>query len=161
MRQLAHQFLRFCVVGVVNTGIYYVVYLPVRVVVHYVAAHVLAWIVATLGSFLLNCRFTYHVRPTLRRALVYPLSNIPNLVATTAGVVALVEVFGVSQKWAPLIAGILAIPLTFLAQRALMLASWAERRPSPAPDPALEQPTTPRVGDPIGPTPEPGERRSP
>jgi putative flippase GtrA len=125
--RLLGQFLRFAIVGVVNTGIYYACYLPLRLVVHYVVAHVIAWVISTYGSFLLNCRFTYHVRPTVRRALIYPLSNIPNLLATTLGVVALVELAGVSQKWAPLIAGILAIPLTFLVQRALMLSPWADR----------------------------------
>ena len=127
MKGHLRQFVRFGAVGVVNTGIYYVFYLPLRLVMAYVLAHVIAWVVSTYGSFLLNCRFTYHVRPTLRRALIYPVSNVPNLLATTLGVVALVEVGGLSQKWAPLVAGILAIPLTFVIQRGLMLSPWAER----------------------------------
>lgn len=119
------QFARFGIVGVLNTGVYYLCYLPLRVVVGYLVAHWIAWVVSTYASFFLNCRFTYNVPPTWRRAALYPLSNAPNLVATTLGVVVLIETFDVSQKWAPFIAGVLAIPMTFLVQRALMQTSWA------------------------------------
>ncbi|HMM93714.1 GtrA family protein [Phycicoccus sp.] len=125
MRPVLGQFLRFAVVGVANTAIYYVVYLPLRLLVGYVAAHVVAWFVSTAASFVLNCRFTYKVPTTVRRAVLYPFSNVPNLLATTVGVVALVELAGMSAKLAPLVAGILAIPLTFLVQRTLMVGRWS------------------------------------
>jgi putative flippase GtrA len=120
------QFATFGAVGVLNTAIYYACYLPTRPVVGYLAAHWIAWVISTYASFLMNCRFTYHVTPTWRRAALYPVSNVPNFLATTVGVVVLIEVLDVSQTWAPLIAGVLAIPLTFVVQRALMLTSWGD-----------------------------------
>ena len=91
-RERLWEFLRFGLVGVANTAVYYVVYLLLLLVLPYLAAHVLAWTVAVYFSFFLNAAFTYRVRPTWRKALLFPLSNIPNIVMTTVGVTVLVEV---------------------------------------------------------------------
>ena len=74
-----------------------------------------------VASFLLNCRFTYRVRPTWRRFLLFPLSTLANVGMTTFGVVAMVSWLGVDERIAPLIAGILAIPATFLVTRYLLV----------------------------------------
>lgn len=120
--------LRFSLVGVLNTGVYYGTYLLVLLVAPYLVAHVVGWLVAMTFSFFMNCRFTYHVTPTWRRYALFPLSNLPNLLATSVGVVALVELLGVSTRLAPLIAGICAIPFSYALGRVLMRA-----RPDEAP----------------------------
>lgn len=123
-------FARFVVVGVVNTAVYYAVYLPVRLVLAYVIAHVIAWTISTAGSFLLNSTWTYGVTPTWRRALIYPLSSVPNLLFTTVGVVFLVQVLGISQAWAPLLAGLAAVPVTFVTARWLLVQAPGVRAQS-------------------------------
>lgn len=127
MSTTTRQVIRFGLVGLVNTGVYYGFYLALRLVVVYVVAHVIAWVISVMVSFLLNCYFTYRVRPTWRKLLLYPLSNGVNIVLTTFGVVALVEWAGVDQRVAPLVAGVLAIPATFFVTRMLLT------RPEPVP----------------------------
>lgn len=122
IRSHARPLLRFSLVGVVNTGVYYLAYLGLIVVLPYFTAHLLAWAVSISASFFLNCRFTYHVQPTWRRFAVYPLSNLPNIIATSVGVVALIEVFNLNVKIAPLIAGICAVPFSYLLAKFLLTA---------------------------------------
>ena len=117
---IAHQALRFALVGVVNTAVYYALYLVVRVPLGYLAAHFVALVVAMVVSFLLNARFTYHVRPTWRRFLLFPLGNLASYGTLTAGVVLLVAL-GVSETTAPLLAAAGAIPVTFLLTRWLLV----------------------------------------
>jgi putative flippase GtrA len=130
---------KFVVVGALNTGVYYGTYLLLRMVVHYLAAHLIAIVVSMVGSFFLNCYWTFRTRPTWRKFALWPLTNATNYVMTTIGVVVLVEWLEVDQRIAPLIAAAAAIPVTFLLSRRV-LAGAQERAPvprgsSPLPDP--------------------------
>ena len=51
--------IKFSMVGVVNTGVYYGVYLLLYRYMPYVAAHLIGWTVSVVGSYLLNSWFTY------------------------------------------------------------------------------------------------------
>ncbi len=114
-------FIKFCLVGVVNTLVSYVVYLGLRLLLPYLLAHVLGWAVGVVVSFLLNCRFTYRVKPTWRGFALFPLSSIPNIVLSSAGVLLMVEVFGWDQRIAPLVATALAVPISYGIARTILL----------------------------------------
>ncbi|WP_326827535.1 GtrA family protein [Streptomyces sp. NBC_01751] len=115
------QMARFALVGVVNTGTYYGCYLALLTVLPYLAAHVIAFALSMTGSFLLNSYFTYRTRPTWRKFLLFPLTNAANFVITTGGVWLLVDRVGFSSRYAPLVAALAAIPITFVVSRAIML----------------------------------------
>ncbi|WOQ16762.1 GtrA family protein [Raineyella sp. W15-4] len=111
----------FCLVGLVNTGVSYVAYLGLRLLMPYLVAYVLGWAGGVVVSFLLNCRFTYRVRPTWRGFVLFPLSSLPNIVLSSGGVVLMVEVLGWDQKVAPLIATLLAVPVSYLIARTILV----------------------------------------
>lgn len=111
----------FCMVGVVNTLVSYLVYLALHLVLPYLVAFVLGFAVGVAVSFLLNCRFTYRVKPTWRGALLFPLSTVPNLVLSSAGVLLMVEVLGWNERIAPLLATVLAVPISFLVARTILV----------------------------------------
>ncbi|MGY2004924.1 GtrA family protein [Blastococcus sp. SYSU DS1024] len=138
-RTTLHHALRFFVVGVVNTGVYYGTYLLLSLVVHYLVAHLGGILVAMVGSFLLNCYWTFRTRPTWRKLALFPLTNATNYVMTTAGVVVLVEWLGVDERLAPLVAAVAAIPVTFLLSRRL-LAGRPAAATGPPVDPGAELP---------------------
>lgn len=115
------QLIRFVLVGGVNTGTYYALYLLLLNRLPYVAAHVLAFVLSMIGSFFLTSYFTYRTRPTWRKFLLFPLTNAANFVITTAGVYLLVGVAGVDDRYAPLISAGAAIPVTFVVSRTIML----------------------------------------
>ena len=127
---------KFAVVGVVNTGVYYGSYLLLRPVVHYLAAHLLAIVIAMVGSFLLNCWWTFRTRPTWRKFALWPLTNATNYVMTTVGVVVLVEWLDVDQRVAPLVAAVAAIPVTFLLSRRVLFGRPEPGGAAPADVPA-------------------------
>ena len=120
-RNTAWQVVRFGLVGVVNTGTYYGLYLLLGLWVPYIAAHVLAFALSMVGSFFLTSYFTYRTRPTWKKFLLVPLTNAANFVITTVGVYVLVDLMDVDSTYAPLIAAAAAIPVTFLLSRTIML----------------------------------------
>lgn len=130
LRTHAGPILRFSLVGVLNTGVYYGTYLVLLVVAPYLVAHLIGWLVSMTFSFLVNCRITFRVPPTWRRYALFPLSNLPNLLATSVGVVALIEILGMSTRLAPLVAGICAIPFSYALGRVLMGARSTDAPPA-------------------------------
>lgn len=124
---------RFCLVGVGNTLLSYGVYLVLQLWLYYLVAHVLSWYAGVCFSFVMNCYFTYKVKPTWRRFWLFPLSSIPNVVLSSLGVVLLVEWLKVDQRIAPLIATLVAVPISYLLARAI-LTKEAD------PDAALSEP---------------------
>ncbi|GGM47801.1 sugar transferase [Longimycelium tulufanense] len=117
--RLARMF-RFGLVGVLNTGVYFGLYLLLRLVVPYLVAHVLAFVLAMVGSYFLNCWFTFRIRPTLRKFLLFPLSNLTNFAVQTGGLYLLVDVIGMDERYAPLLAAAAAIPITFLVAQLIL-----------------------------------------
>lgn len=115
------QILAFAAVGVVNTATYYFLYLLFLAAFPYLVAHVLAFALSMIGSFFLNARFTYRTRPTWRKFLLFPLTNLSNFVITTAGVYLIVDVLHAGSRFAPLLASAAAIPFTFVLSRWVML----------------------------------------
>ncbi|MFC9929322.1 GtrA family protein [Streptomyces sp. NPDC127190] len=118
---IPRQIFTFAAVGVVNTAAYYLLYLLFLTWLPYLAAHVLAFAISMVGSFFLNARFTYRVRPTWRKFLLFPLTNLANFLITTAGVYVIVDVLHAGSRFAPLVASAAAIPITFLVSRWVML----------------------------------------
>ncbi|MGW2032068.1 MULTISPECIES: GtrA family protein [Streptomyces] len=115
------QILTFAAVGVVNTAAYYCLYLSFLTVFPYLAAHILAFLLSMVGSFFLNARFTYRTRPTWRKFLLFPLTNVTNFLVTTAGVYVVVDLLHAGSRFAPLLASAAAIPVTFLVSRRVMV----------------------------------------
>ncbi|KAA2257131.1 GtrA family protein [Solihabitans fulvus] len=112
---------RFGVVGVANTGVYYGLYLVFRQVLPYLVAHAVAFLLAMVGSYFLNCYFTFRVRPTLRKFLLFPLSNVSNFVITSAGLYVLVAMFHLNERIAPLAAALVAVPITFFVAQFVLV----------------------------------------
>lgn len=126
--------LRFALVGVANTLVYYLLYRVFLLALPYVGAHLLAWALAVVFSFFANSRFTFGVRPTWRRFLAYPLTTLVNLGFTTVGAVLLVEAVDVDERYATLVMGIAAVPLTFVLTRFVLTSG---REPQQLSDPPV------------------------
>ncbi|MEV7389807.1 MULTISPECIES: GtrA family protein [unclassified Streptomyces] len=120
-RPISGQIITFALVGVVNTATYYGLYLLFLRYLPYLAAHVIAFTLSMIGSFFLNAKFTYRIRPTWRKFLLFPLTNATNFVITTVGVYVIVDMLHAGSKFAPLMASAAAIPVTFVVSRWVML----------------------------------------
>jgi putative flippase GtrA len=130
---------KFAAAGVLNTGVYYGTYLLLRPAMNYLAAHLLAIVVSMVFSFFVNTLWTFRTRPTWRKFALWPLTNVTNYAITTVGVVVLVQRLHVDERIAPLMAAVVAIPVTFLLSRRLLVgravrAAAVDTRPSGAVD---------------------------
>jgi putative flippase GtrA len=137
MRGQLFQIIKFAAVGVVNTGTFYASYLSLHPVMPYYPAYVIAFVISMVGSFFLNTYITYRTKPTWRKFLLFPLTNLTNFVVTSVGVFVLVEWFHVNERIAPLAAAVVAIPVTYVLSRRIL--THRDAVPAPVePEPVTE-----------------------
>lgn len=123
MRIFQHQVIRFVIVGFINTGNYYLLYLLMihTISLNYLPAHILAFILSMIGSFFLNSHLTYQTQPTLKKFLQFPLTYVVNITVTTASVYILVDILSLDKNISPLAASFIAIPFTFIVSKKILL----------------------------------------
>ncbi|AGN35380.1 GtrA family protein [Bacillus paralicheniformis] len=116
MKIVNPEFIRFAVVGAVNTLNYYAVYLLLHVLLqlNYMVSHIAAFFVSLVISFFLNCYFTFKIKPTLAKFLQFPLTQLFNLTVSSLFVYTFVNFFKMNSEAAPLASMFLTVPLTFL-----------------------------------------------
>lgn len=124
-------FVRFVAVGMANTCVHYAAYLTFWRVLGVLTAHLVAAVVAMQCSYLLNCRCTFGVPLTLRTFLLYPISNLSNLVSSAAAFTVLMRTARVDPRLATLAGGVLALPVTFLVSRAVLVGSTGKPEDTP------------------------------
>lgn len=115
------QIFRFALVGGVNTATFFGIYLLLHPWMPYFAAYTLAFLLSMVGSFFMNTYFTYRTRPTWKKFLLFPLTNVTNYVIQSVGLYALVSWAGMDTRIAPLVAAVVAIPFTFLLSRRILI----------------------------------------
>lgn len=122
MKETGREFLRFIIIGVVNTINYYVVYLLLHLVfnVYYMAAHITAFIVSLVVSFFLNTYFTFKVKPTWGKFLKFPITQLFNFSVTSLFVFVFTELFHVDSKITPLLAVFITVPMTYVVTRKIL-----------------------------------------
>lgn len=122
MRSIHNQFARFIVVGIINTGIYYTVYLLCFKLFQftYLMAHFLGFTFSLVCSFLLNTYFTYKVKPTLAKFIRFPLTQAVNLSLSTILLFVFIEWFHINSSLAPIFTVPFTIPVTFIVTRRVL-----------------------------------------
>ncbi|EJO5349482.1 YfhO family protein [Clostridium botulinum] len=111
-------FLRFGIIGIINTVHYYIWYLLfLHINIPYVISHTIAFTLSMIGSYFLNCYFTFKTKPTLIKFIKYPLTTLANYLISTFSLILLVNFFHIKSSIAVLWAAILPIPITFLVTK--------------------------------------------
>ena len=113
------EFLRYTVVGCINTLIYYISYLVFMNVFNfsYRISFVAGYVISIIFSYFLNTYFTYKEKPSLKKFLIFPLTYIPNFIIQYIGMMLLVDQFDMNRKLAPIITAIVSTPITFFVMR--------------------------------------------
>lgn len=116
MSYINREFMRFIIVGGINTVTYYSIYLSCLHIFqfHYFLSHAIGFTISLIGSFFLNSYFTYKIKPTLVKFIKFPLTQVVNTLASTTILFILIEWLGINSSFAPLIAVIFTIPITFI-----------------------------------------------
>ncbi|HGZ9111851.1 TPA: flippase GtxA [Staphylococcus aureus] len=119
LTQTHAEILKFIIVGGINTLNYYVVYLLLLKLLHieYMISHITGFIVAFVISYYLNCYFVYRVKPTWRKFISFPITQIVNVSSQTVLLYVFVSWLNLPAEIAPFAGLIITIPITFVLSK--------------------------------------------
>lgn len=120
---LTAEFVKFVVIGVINTlstaviatvldKIASVLNISEQILVKTNITFIVGYILSMIISFFLNTYFTFNEKPTLKKALKFPVSYIPNFIVQYI----VVHLLG-NGTLSYIIAAVIGIPVTFLTMR--------------------------------------------
>ncbi|WP_433978293.1 flippase GtxA [Staphylococcus aureus] len=119
LTQTHAEILKFIIVGGINTLNYYVVYLLLLKLLHieYMISHITGFIVAFVISYYLNCYFVYRVKPTCRKFISFPITQLVNVSLQTVLLYVFVSWLNLPAEIAPFAGLIITIPITFILSK--------------------------------------------
>ncbi|MFT1861403.1 flippase GtxA [Staphylococcus aureus] len=119
LTQTHAEILKFIIVGGINTLNYYVVYLLLLKLLHieYMISHVTGFLVAFVISYYLNCYFVYRVKPTWRKFISFPITQIVNVSLQTVLLYVFVSWLNLPAEIAPFAGLVITIPITFVLSK--------------------------------------------
>ncbi|HDI1002540.1 TPA: flippase GtxA [Staphylococcus aureus] len=119
LTQTHAEILKFIIVGGINTLNYYVVYLLLLKLLHieYMISHITGFIVAFVISYYLNCYFVYRVKPTWRKFISFPITQLVNVNLQTVLLYVFVSWLNLPAEIAPFAGLIITIPITFILSK--------------------------------------------
>lgn len=119
LTQAHAEILKFIIVGGINTLNYYVVYLLLLKLLHieYMISHITGFLVAFVISYYLNCYFVYRVKPTWRKFISFPITQIVNVSLQTVLLYVFVSWLNLPAEIAPFAGLIITIPITFILSK--------------------------------------------
>ena len=110
------EFIRFCIVGVIATGIHYGMYLLLLRLMPVNPAYTIGYLVSLACNLLLTSFFTFNERVTWKRTLGFLASHGVNY-ALHIAFLNLFLCLGVAERWAPIPVYCLVVPINFVLVR--------------------------------------------
>ncbi|EUD36745.1 flippase GtxA [Staphylococcus aureus] len=119
LTQTHAEILKFIIVGGINTLNYYVVYLLLLKLLHieYMISHITGFLVAFVISYYLNCYFVYRVKPTWRKFISFPITQIVNVSLQTVLLYVFVSWLNLPAEIASFAGLVITIPITFVLSK--------------------------------------------
>jgi len=75
----SYSFLRFCIIGVICTGIDAGVFYALHELTGYRIAMICGFFVSLGVNYVLNMRYSFHVRPTVKNAIGFGIAHLFNI----------------------------------------------------------------------------------
>ena len=118
------QFIKFGIVGLINTILTYLIYfIAIRVGVYYLVANFLAFVITVFISYLLNNRFVFVSRNSGSWKWIKGLIKVyisyasTTLLLSTLLLWVQVEIFGIWEELAPILNLFITVPLNFILNK--------------------------------------------
>lgn len=122
LTQTHFEIIKFIIVGGINTLNYYIVYLLLLklIGINYLISHITGFVVSFVISYYLNCYFVYKVKPTWKKFIQFPLTQVVNMGMQTVLLYIFVQWFHISSVIAPFAGLIITIPVTFVLSKYIL-----------------------------------------
>ncbi len=115
------QFIRFVGVGGINTIVTYLLYLLLLLAVNYTVSYTIAYVFGIGLSYWLNLKFVFQEKSSKKKIVLFPLVYLVQYLFGMLILYTAIDKLGISEKIAPILVVILAVPLTFILTKTILL----------------------------------------
>lgn len=113
------EFIRFCIVGGLATGIHYGIYLLLNKAMNTTLAFSIGYIISFFANFVLSNYFTFKTKPSTKKGLGFAISHLINYLLQI-GFLNLFLYLSIPKNWAPLPVYAITIPINFILVRTVL-----------------------------------------
>lgn len=110
------QFIRYCMVGAIATGIHYGVYYVLQLHINVNLAYTIGYLTSFACNFFMTSYVTFRTSPSVKKALGFAAGHLLNY-SLHMGLFNLYLFLGVAQEIAPLLVLVVVVPTNFLVLR--------------------------------------------
>ncbi len=110
------EIIRFCIVGILATGIHYGIYLLLNQFILVWLAYSIGYAVSFVFNFYLTSIFTFKEKATVRKGIGFVISHLVNYCLHIL-FLSLFIWMGVRENYAPILVYLIVIPINFLLVR--------------------------------------------
>lgn len=110
------EIIRFCIVGILATGIHYGIYLLLNQFILVWLAYSIGYAVSFVFNFYLTSIFTFKEKATVRKGIGFIISHLVNYCLHIL-FLSLFIWMGVRENYAPILVYLIVIPINFLLVR--------------------------------------------
>ena len=111
------EFILFVLIGGINTGLTYGLYLLLLLIMRYPFAYSGSYVAGIFLSYYLNARFVFRERLRLSKALKYPSVYLVQYLIGLGLLYVLIETLHLDKRVAPLAVVVITVPATFVLSR--------------------------------------------
>jgi len=126
MKFINKEFIRFLVVGLINTISTYLIYLLLLFALSYDISYTLSYLAGIVISYYLNSYYVFKEKISIKKFLKYPIVYVVQYVINLLGLYILVEYLNIPKEVVPLIVIILSIPITYLLSKLIIRTKKTE-----------------------------------
>lgn len=120
MKFINKEFIKFLIVGVINTFSSYVIYLMFITFMTYNVSYTLSYFCGIVISYILNSVFVFKVNLTLKNAFKFPLVYIVQYLLNIILLNVFVKYTIINEVFAPILIIIISVPLTFVLSKIIL-----------------------------------------
>ena len=120
MRYTNKEFIKFAVVGLINTATTYIIYILLLNFLSYGISYTISYIGGIFISYVLNSYYVFKEKLNAKKMIQYPLVYLVQYGINAVMLYLLVGWLSMREEYAPLLVIIITIPITFILSRLII-----------------------------------------
>ena len=116
-----HRLIKFIFFGALNTAVTYLIYIVLSWYVHYQVAYFIAYASGIALAYLLNIRFVFKEKSSVKKVLGYPLVYAIQYFLGAGLMYIFLTVFSLPNTLSPLIVTALLIPIAYYMNKKILV----------------------------------------
>lgn len=117
---MSKDFMRFLIVGIINTLSTYLIYLFLLIVFNYHISYTISYIAGIIISYYLNSIYVFKEKVSFIKFLKYPIVYVVQYLINLATMFLFIEYLHFQQQIVPIIVMVLSIPITYLLSKLII-----------------------------------------